>query len=314
MASAGVLVLILGLGFARTITGQQPAETTQIAGFSLADGQLADVMGHLNSGDEAGFRQAVDALHAEELSQIRTLARQGADIVTLQEAAGMGQTDQVDRLIKDAAVIAKEESIYIILPVLDVGASPAENRVHILDPNGDMVLSHMKYGGNMFEGTRKGDGVLQTVDTPYGRLSAVICWDADFPSVMKQAGEQDVDLMFVPSNDWLGVKDIHHGMAAFRSVENGMSIFRQTGSGVSGVIDPYGRTLQRVDLFEESSTGSFAAVQMVATPAASVNTLYPLTGGLLGNMMLAVFAGLCIGLLLTRKRRAVQVDDGLVSA
>jgi apolipoprotein N-acyltransferase len=131
---------------------------------------------------------------------------------------------------------------------------------------------------------------------------------------MKQAGEQDVDLMFVPSNDWLGVKDIHHGMAAFRSVENGMSIFRQTGSGVSGVIDPYGRTLQRVDLFEESSTGSFAAVQMVATPAASVNTLYPLTGDLLGNMMLAVFAGLCIGLLLTRKRRAVQVDDGLVSA
>ena len=314
MASAGVLVLILGLGFARTLPGQQPAVTAQIAGFSLADGQLAEVMGPLNAGDTAGFRQAVDALHAEELSQIRTLARQGADIVTLQEAAGMGQTDQVDRLLQQAAEIAKEESIYIVLPVLDVGASPAENRVHILDPNGDMVLSHIKYGGNMFEGTRKGDGILQTVDTPYGTLSAVICWDADFPSVMKQAGEQDVDLMFVPSNDWLGVKDIHNGMAAFRSVENGMSIFRQTGSGVSGVFDPYGRTIQRVDLFEESSTGSMAAVQMVTTPAASVNTLYPVIGDLLGNTMLAAFAGLCIGLLLTRKRRAVQVEDGLVSA
>jgi apolipoprotein N-acyltransferase len=314
MASAGVLVLILALGFARTLPGQQPAETAQIAGFSLADGQLAKVMAPLNAGDEAGFRQAVDALHAEELSQIRSLAQQGADIVTLQEAAGMGKTDQVDRLIREAAVIAEEESIYIILPVLDVGASPAENRVHIIDPNGDIVLTHIKYGGNMFEGTRKGNGILQTVDTPYGTLSAVICWDADFPSVMKQAGEQDVDLMFVPSNDWQGVKDIHSGMAAFRSVENGMSIFRQTGSGVSSVIDPYGRTLVRLDLFEESSTGPFAAVQMVTTPAASVNTLYPVIGDLPGNMMLAAFAGLCIGLLLTRKRRAVQVEDGLVSA
>lgn len=226
----------------------------------------------------------------------------------------MGKTDQVNRLLEEAAVIAKEEGIYIVLPVLDVGASPAENRVHILDPKGDMILSHIKYGGNMFEGTRKGDGVLQTVDTPYGTLSAVICWDADFPSVMKQAGEQGVDLMFVPSNDWLGVKDIHNGMASFRSVENGMFIFRQTGSGVSSVIDPYGRTLRRVDLFEEQGTGPFAAAQMVTTPVASVNTLYPLTGDLVGNMMLAAFAGLCIGLLLTRKRRAVQVEDRLVSA
>jgi apolipoprotein N-acyltransferase len=314
VASASVLVLILGLGFVRTLSGQQPAETAQIAGFSLAYGQLGEVMGHLDAGDEAGFRLAVDALHAEELSQIRTLAQQGADIVTLQEAAGMGQTDQVNRLLRNAAVIAKDEGIYIILPVLDLGASPAENRVHILDPNGDMVLSHIKYGGNMFEGTRKGDGVLQTVDTPYGRLSAVICWDADFPSVMKQAGEQDVDLMFVPSNDWLGVKDIHNGMASFRSVENGMSIFRQTGSGVSSVIDPYGRTLQRVDLFEKGSIGTFGAIQMTSTPAASVNTLYPLIGDLVGNMMLATFAGSCIGLLLTRKRRAVQVEDRLVSA
>ena len=314
MASAGVLVLILGLGFARSLSGQQPAQTAQIAGFSLADGQLAEVMGPLNAGDEAGFRQAVDGLHAEELSQIRSLAQQGADIVTLQEAAGMGQTDQVDRLLQDAAVIAEEESIYIILPVLDVGTSPAENRVHVIDPKGDMVLSHIKYGGNMFEGTRKGDGILQSVDTHYGTLSAVICWDADFPGVMKQAGEQDVDLMFVPSNDWLGVKDIHNGMASFRSVENGMFIFRQTGSGVSSVIDPYGRTLQQVDLFEESSSGPFAAVQMVATPAASVNTVYPVIGDLLGNTMLIGFAGLCIGLLLTRKRRAVQVEDGLVSA
>jgi hypothetical protein len=48
-----------------------------------------------------------------------------------------------------------------------LGKSPAENVVRIVDPNGDVVLTHVKYGGNDFESTLKGDSVLQTVDTPY---------------------------------------------------------------------------------------------------------------------------------------------------
>jgi apolipoprotein N-acyltransferase len=186
--------------------------------------------------------------------------------------------------------------------------------VHVIDPSGTLVLTHIKYGGNMFEGTRKGSGILQTVDTPYGKLSAVICWDADFPNIMKQAGEQDVDLMFVPSNDWLGVKDIHNGMAVFRAVENGMSIFRQTGSGVSSVIDPYGRTLQRRDVFAEGSIATFAAVQMVSTPVAAVNTLYPLVGDLIGNVSLVALVGLVAGLVVTWKRRTAEGKAEPVSA
>jgi apolipoprotein N-acyltransferase len=59
----------------------------------------------------------------------------------------------------------------------------------------------------------------------------------------------------VPSSDWLAVKDIHAGMVTFRAVENGMSIYRQTGSGVSSVIDAYGRTIHRADAFDEENHG-----------------------------------------------------------
>ena len=198
-------------------------------------------------------------------------------------------------------MIAKEENIYIVLPTFDFGKSPAVNAVHIIDPNGEVVLSHVKYGGNQFEGTLKGDGILQTVDTPYGKLSAVICWDADFPAVIKQAGEQNVDLLFVPANDWLGVSDIHAGMATFRAVENGMTIFRQTGQGVSLVSDAYGNVLNRVDTFEESAEG-FAGIQKVSTPIGSLNTLYPSIGDLFGKGMLLGFVGLLIGLFFTRRK------------
>jgi apolipoprotein N-acyltransferase len=259
------------------------------------------VINQLQAGDEAGFRQAADEIHAQQLNQIREMAAQGADIVSLQEGAGIGMTDQVEKFIDDASTIAKEENIYIVLPTFDFEKSPAENIVHIIDPNGDVVLSHVKFGGNMFEGSLEGSGVLQTVDTPYGKLSAVICWDADFPVAMKQAGEQNVDLLFVPSNDWLGVKDIHNGMATFRAVENGVSIFRQTGQGVSSAIDVFGNGLSHVDTFAEKEA-SFPGSQMVEMQIGSVDTLYSTLGDALGIVMLLGFVGLLIGLFFTRKR------------
>lgn len=112
----------------------------------------------------------------------------------------------------------------------------------------------------------------------------------------------------------LAVKDIHAGMATFRAVENGLSIYRQTGSGVSLVIDAFGRTVNRVDTNDEADTGHFAAVQMVTTPVSSVNTMYPILGDIVGNGMLVASAGLLFGLLLSSKRRTSRLEVGPVSA
>ncbi|HRQ23609.1 MAG TPA: nitrilase-related carbon-nitrogen hydrolase, partial [Anaerolineales bacterium] len=252
LASTGLLALILGLGVGRILLPAAPQGTATIAGFSLPNGTLQNMMTMIAvNGDEAGFRHTADEQNTWQLEQLRSLAQDGADIVVLQEGAVMGMSDQIEAVMREASIIAREENIYIVIPTFDLGKKPAVNSVHIIDLNGEVVLTHVKYGGNFIEGTQEGDGILQTVDTPYGKLSAVICWDADFPNIIKQAGKQNVDLLFVPSNDWLEVKDIHSGMATFRAVENGMSIFRQTGQGVSSAVDVYGRELNRVDSFKE---------------------------------------------------------------
>lgn len=314
LASASLLLLIMVLGFGRTLASSQPEQTAQIAGFSMPDGKLAEVISQLQMGNEAGFRQMAEELHAQELEQIRVLARQGAQIVSLQEGAGVGQPDQVEKLLTEAGVIAREEQIYIVLPTFTFGNEQPKNAVQIIDPTGDIVLEHVKFGGTQFEGSQTGSGELRSIETPYGKISAVICWDADFPSAISQAGEQDVDLLFVPSNDWLEVKDIHAGMATFRAVENGLSIFRQTGSGVSSVIDAYGRTLQRVDVFEEGYTGAFASLQSVNLPVGSVKTLYPVVGDLIGNAMLLLSMGLVVGLWLSRKQAPARARTDSVPA
>ncbi len=246
-------------------------------------------------------------LHAQELAQIRTAAQNGAQIVALQEGAGVGFTADVEQLLADAATVAREEQLYIVLPTFAIdpdGLSQPENIVHIIDPTGAIVLEHTKFGGTQFEGSLPGSGELQTVDTPFGKLSAIICWDADFPDVIRQAGTQNVDLLFIPSNDWWEVRDIHADMATFRAVENGMSIFRQTGAGVSVVTDAYGRILARVDRFAEETEEAFAAQQMVQTPIGSVDTAYTVVGDAFGLAMQIGLVGL-VALLWIKRRRDV---------
>jgi len=278
-------------------TADSAPQTVQIGGFSLPEEGVASTMALLQDDDKTAFRETVTELHTQQLEDVRVMAQAGAEIVVLQEAAGMGFPDEVDALLINASNVAQEEGIYLVLPtaVIDpAGEEPFQNVVRIIDPTGEVVLEHYKYGGTQFEGSVAGSGELQTVDTPYGKLSAVICWDADFPLTMKQAGEQDVDLLFVPSNDWFALRDIHAGMATFRAVENGVPIFRQTGDGVSSVTDAYGRLLNRVDMFEQESDGAWTGVQMVETTVGSVNTLYPTVGDAFGTAMLLGFVGLLI--------------------
>jgi apolipoprotein N-acyltransferase len=306
---AGILLAVFGFGYGRVLLAPQPTYIPEIGGFSLPNGKLSALMAQLQAGDETGLRKAVNELHGQELEKVRSLAGQGADIVVLQEGAGFGYADQVEKLLADMAVVAKEQKIYIVLPTFAFGKEKPENVVHLIDPSGRIVLEHVKYGGNQFEGTLKGDGVLRTVDTPYGKLSAVICWDADFPDIVRQAGQQGVDLLFIPSNDWYEVRDIHAGMATFRAVENGMSIFRQVGQGVSAVTDAYGREANHVDTYQAGNSLDFAAVQMVRTPIIPVDTVYPSIGDGFGLLTLIGLFVLLFGLWLTRKMPLNPVDS-----
>lgn len=303
---ASILLIIFGFGFGRIAFAEAADQEVAIAGFSLPEGGFTAIISFVREGDSAGFEAAAAALHAEELAQIRTLAQDGAQIVVLQEGAGLGYSAQVDELLANAADIAREEGIYIVLPTAafdKAGEAPMRNIVNIIDPSGEIVLEHFKYGGTQFEGSVAGSGELQTIDTPYGKLSAVICWDADFPATMLQAGKQDVDILFVPSEDWRELRDIHAGMATFRAVESGVSIFRQTGDGVSLATDSYGNILNRVDLFETESASQWGNEQMVDTPINSVNTIYTQIGDIFGLLMMISFVGLIGFALLKRKKQ-----------
>jgi predicted amidohydrolase len=40
--------------------------------------------------------------------------------------------------------------------------------------------------------------IVPTIDTPYGRLAAMICVDADFPTTARQIGQVRADILILP--------------------------------------------------------------------------------------------------------------------
>lgn len=303
--AVGALFLI-GLAYARPWLTPTTPETVRIASFTVGDKAIGDII-PLLSQDRDAFRSETQTLHQEYLVRTIAEADAGAKIVLWPEGAGLGLAEDVDALVLNGQRLADEKDIYLAMPVAILFPDedrPFENRLLIADPQGAIVLDHVKFGGNEFEGSLRGDGVLQTVETPYGLLSSVICWDTDFPVVLRQAGRLGVDILLSPANDWQAISPQHGQMSAFRAVENGMTVVRQANHGFSLITDPLGRTLAAADHF----AGQRSMVSLV--PTSGVVAIYPLIGDVMGwGSALGLLAMIIWALVLGRTHSNVLTDS-----
>jgi apolipoprotein N-acyltransferase len=134
----------------------------------------------------------------------------------------------------------------------------------------------------------KGEEVIQTADTPYGRIGVTICKDMNFPSYIRQAGEKDVDIMLGPSYDFPKSEGPSY---TARAIENGFSFIRPVYNGVSFAEDYNGNILNEMDS-EETDTG----IMYTDVPVEGVDTIYTTIGDsfawscILGSIGYGVFA------------------------
>jgi apolipoprotein N-acyltransferase len=200
-------------------------------------------------------------------------AQAGAKVIVWPELSATAVGSDEASLIAQAQEVARQNGIYLALPLYISYPDTdqlIENKLVLIDPTGEIVIEHIKYGGHVIEFYRiQGDGKLQAVDTPFGVLSAIICYDADYPAVVQQSGLNGTGLMLVPSKDWLEIDPVHTHMAVFRAIENGMSLVRQADLNLSIAVDAYGRVLAQADFF-----GATDRTLVAQVPVKHVPTLY----------------------------------------
>ncbi|CAI7901499.1 unnamed protein product [Closterium sp. NIES-54] len=119
------------------------------------------------------------------------------------------------------------------------------NTFALIDPSGAPILRYNKTHlfPSVEANVQPGPGSLPVVDTPLGRLSVAVCFDMQFPALIRQAGRQGVDILLQPSWTWGTIGHVTLQTDAVRAAENGLTLLRCSSIGVSGVVSPYYRTL-----------------------------------------------------------------------
>jgi apolipoprotein N-acyltransferase len=84
--------------------------------------------------------------------------------------------------------------------------------------------------------------------------STAICYEVVYPGLIRQSVIEGSRLLTTITNDaWYGRSSAphqHFWQAAMRAVEQGRYMARAANTGISGIVDPYGRVAARTEIFE----------------------------------------------------------------
>jgi apolipoprotein N-acyltransferase len=85
------------------------------------------------------------------------------------------------------------------------------------------------------------------------RVSTAICYEIVYPDLVRQFTLAGSELLTTITNDsWFGTTSApyqHFAQASMRAIENGRFLVRAANTGVSGIVDPYGRVTASTGLY-----------------------------------------------------------------
>ena len=127
--------------------------------------------------------------------------------------------------------------------------------------------------------------------------STAVCYEVTYPELMRDAVRQGSELLTTITNDaWYGSSSApfqHFEMATMRAIEQGRYLVRAANTGVSGIVDPYGRVLARTQLFETVALVGEARFVQEKTVYAKIGDWVAF--GSAGLTLLALLAAVAVG-------------------
>ncbi len=274
LVAGAVTLALLAFGSARFALTRPSSQTVRIGSVTIAHPR-----DYWNWIDQSTPRALVDSYAAELsgmqeqlMAQSERAVAAGAKIVFWSEGNVVLTEDNEQAFMTRAAQFAQRHGVYFApaMVVLRYGQTISDNKIVMFAPDGTRAFTYVKTMSWYPTGS---DGVLKTVDTPYGRIGAAICFDMDFPSFIHRLGALRADIVLVPAFDSERIRPYHTEVGLMRGLENGFSVVRQTNDGTSMAVDGSGRVLARQEFFE---TGD--RLMLSDVPTRRVPSLYAIIG------------------------------------
>ncbi|MEV5499861.1 nitrilase-related carbon-nitrogen hydrolase [Nonomuraea fuscirosea] len=287
---AAVLVTVLAAGGARLTFFPSSAPLVRVAAISPSRA-AAEKRAAATAGLRARYgsfqqvltrapqaeRQAIAGVTDELLARSEQEAAAGAKIIAWSETGAWTMQRDLDALLARVRALTAKHHVYLVagLSVYADQAPYLRNKTIMVTPDGRVAWDYDKTHPTPMEALTPGSGRVPVIATTYGDLAGAICYDADFPALMRQAAGR-AGLMIVPSRDWQGMGEAHAQRAVFRAVENGYTLLRPADEGLSEAVDPHGRVLATADSFatDQVSMVAYLRAQVVRTVYGTVGDLF----------------------------------------
>ena len=291
-AFAACLVAALGYGAWSLYTAPR-AETVRVAALSNPAEFSDRFFEGCAARDDYACRAANSSARLDALfASSEVAAREGASVIVWYEAAAQYDAQFEQAFISRAQAFAQSHGVYLIAGAVSVPNDPEalmHNKAMVFTPAGAVALEYLKSFPVPGEPVVAGDGRITTIETPFGRVAVVICFDADFPALTRQAAQQRADLLVIPANDWRAITPLHGEMSVLRGIEGGFGVVRATSNGLS-----IAATANGVRLAASNSFVSPGAIMYADMPMAHRQTLYAQAGDYFANVCVAVLVLLLI--------------------
>jgi apolipoprotein N-acyltransferase len=288
IASLLLVVSVVLVGGLRLSLFPPGAETVRIASLSKLDQEVHPVAetalrfkehSPLTNEEIETVRLRTVAASENLLARAEHEAQAGAKIIFWGEGNALIVKEDEGEVIRRGKLLATKYGVYLAMAVASwhLETTPhLENKIVMITPEGQADWQFLKANpvpGREATISMRGDGKMQVSETPYGRLSGIICFDADFPRLLAQTAHLKTDIVLDPSNDWREIDPYHTRMAAFRAIEQGVNLVRHTSHGLSAAFDYQGRQLASMDHFVTNDRDMVAQV-----PTRGTRTLYSMKG------------------------------------
>ena len=166
-------------------------------------------------------------------------------------------SDQIDWRIEGAKRIADKyyNSAFVVRP--DGSTAGSYRKMHLV-PFGEYVplKELLFFAGPLVEAVGPfSAGVDPTLLPVNGHpISVAICYEVVYPDLIRQFVVRGSELLTTITNDaWFGTTSApyqHFEQASMRAIEEGRYLVRSANTGISGIVDPYGRVIVRSRIFE----------------------------------------------------------------
>lgn len=238
------------------------------------------------------YQKSLETLVSFQDSLFRVASREahaGAKLIVFSEALMFTIKPLESDLIIRGRKFAQEHNVRLLLTMgsfipgkVEFGTKYIENKAIMINESGEVENVFFKNKPvPVVEGSLAGDGEVPVLSTSMGKLATSICYDADFPYLMRKAGARKADIMLLPSGDWSEVAPYHADMARVRAIENGFAMVRPVSGATTIICDDKGRIIGARNFYDEGER-----VLIGSVPVNGTATLYAFVGD--------VFAWLCL--------------------